>query len=233
MPASLHPVPTPSPDQVRKHLACWREGDSEKIDAALRVTFGAIPQNTDVGAAGVKVAALNSLYATGILGVLKVARHIVSLDIDAALAEPDVNPDLIEKIAIVDFGGNKRRNYSFATKYCSFHRPDLYPIYDSLVAGVLNELLKQGATFDNFAPGERWAADYAIWHRSINRFRTHYSLEEFSIREIDKYLWMLGKERKEGHARRPAFRTRRPRGRLTRACSEGTNWAPQSGWPAG
>ncbi|MFD6754792.1 hypothetical protein [Micromonospora gifhornensis] len=181
---------------MRKYLARWREGDTEKIDAALRVTFGAMPENTDLGVVGVKVAALNSLYATGILGVLQVARHIVSRGIDAALTEPEVRPDLIETIANVEFSGKKRRNYSFATKYCSFHRPDVYPIYDSLVAGVLSKLLKQGETFDTFTPGERWAADYAVWHRSISRFRTHYGLEEFSIREIDKYLWTLGKERK-------------------------------------
>ncbi|MEU8189584.1 hypothetical protein [Micromonospora carbonacea] len=204
MSASLQPVPTPSPEQVREYLARWREGDNEKIDAALRVTFAAMPENTDIGAVGVKVAALNSLYATGMLGVLQVARHIVSQGIDAALAEPEVRPDLIETIANVEFGSKKRRNYSFATKYCSFHRPDVYPIYDSLVAGVLNALLKQGETFDTFAPGERWAADYAVWHRSINRFRIHYGLEEFSIREIDKYLWTLGKERQATPAGQPS-----------------------------
>lgn len=204
MPAIVQPVPMPSPDQVRKYLARWREGDNEKIDSALRTTFGAMPENTDIGAVGVKVAALNSLYATGILGVLQVARHIVSMDIDAALTQPDMKRDVIERIARVTFGGKIRRNYSFATKYCSFHRPDLYPIYDSLVAEVLNKLLKQGETFDDFAPGEHWRDDYAVWDRSISRFRTHYGLEEFSIREIDKYLWTLGKERNAIPAGQPS-----------------------------
>jgi len=63
------------------------------------------------------------------------------------------------------------------------------------VVGVLNALLKQGETFDTFTRGEHWATDYAIWHRSITRFRARYGLEEFSIREVDKYLWMLAKER--------------------------------------
>lgn len=86
-------------------------------------------------------------------------------------------PDLIEKIANVDFGGKRRRNYSFATKYCNFHRPDIYPIYDSLIVGVLSALLRQGERFDTRTPGEHWGTDYAIWHRSISRFRTHYGLE--------------------------------------------------------
>ncbi|MEV4769920.1 hypothetical protein [Micromonospora humida] len=204
MSATAQPVPTPSPDQVRTYLAQWRGGDNEKIDAALRATFEAMPQNTDIGAVGVKVAALNSLYATGMLGVLQVARHIVSLDIDAAIDQPDMKRDVIERIARVSFHGKMRRNYSFATKYCSFHRPDLYPIYDSLVAETLNTLLKQGEAFDDFAPGERWRDDYAVWDRSISRFRAHYGLEDFSIREIDKYLWTLAKERNVMPAGQPS-----------------------------
>jgi hypothetical protein len=200
MSALLPPVPEPSPTQVRTYLDRWREGVNEKIDAALRITFEAMPDNTDVGQVGVKTAALNGLYATNIFGVIQVARHIVSLDIDAALVGDAVDPDLIEKIAKVAIGGKKRRNYSFATKYCSFHRPDLYPIYDSLVAGVLNTLLKQGAAFDTFTPGQHWDTDYAIWHRSISKFRGHYGLDEYSVRDIDKYLWTLAKERQTAHA---------------------------------
>ncbi|WP_433221460.1 hypothetical protein ACQP00_20695 [Dactylosporangium sp. CS-047395] len=192
----LSPVPTPSPDLVRTHLASWHGNANEKIDVALRTVFEAMPNNSDVGQVGVKVAALNGLYSTNIFGVFQVAQHIVSLDIDATLADHAVNSDLIEQIANIEIGGKRRRNFSFATKYCSFHRPDLYPIYDSLVAEVLNTLLKQGETFDSFTPGERWMADYAIWHRSVSRFRRYYGLDEFSIRDIDKYLWTLAKARR-------------------------------------
>jgi hypothetical protein len=44
-------------------------------------------------------------------------------------------------------------------------------------------------------PGAGGRRNYAIWCRSITKFRTHFSLEAFSIREIDKYLWTLAKER--------------------------------------
>lgn len=155
-----------------------------------------MPNNTDIGEVAVKLAALNGIYATNIYAVVRVAEHIVGLGIDARLAEAKVDPNLIEDVARVEITkGKSRRNYSFATKYCAFHRPDLYPIYDSLVAGVLNTLLRQGEAFDTFLPGERWWTDYAVWHRSITKFRTHFGLEEFPIRDIDKYLWMLAKDR--------------------------------------
>lgn len=104
MPALLPPITTPSPDQVQNYLARWREGDTEKVDIALRTAF-------------------------------------------------------------------------------------------------------QGETFDIFQRGEHWWTSYAIWHRSVVEFRAHYGLDEFSIRDIDRYLWMPTKERR---SMRAAVHTVRP-----------------------
>ena len=191
----LLPIPRPSATEVQKYLAQWHTTNNEKLDTALGALFAAMPRNVDVGEVAVKVAALNGLYATNIFAVVQITTHIVSLGIDARLAEDRVDANLVEDIATVTNRGRARRNYSFATKYCAFHRPDLYPIYDSLVGGVLNALLAQGETFDSFIPGERWRTDYAIWYRSITKFRRHYDLSAFSVRDIDKYLWTLAKER--------------------------------------
>src|SRR5712672_760122 len=136
-PVLLPPIPRPSATEVQKHLALWHAGNNEKLDSALRTLFEAMPHNTDVGEVAVKLAALNGLYATNILAVVQVATHIADLGIDARLAEPAIDASLIEEIATVSIKGKVRRNYSFATKYCAFHRPDLYPIYDSVVDRVL------------------------------------------------------------------------------------------------
>jgi hypothetical protein len=193
--ALLPPIPRPSATEVQKHLAQWHAGNNEKLDSALRNLFEAMPHNTDVGEVAVKLAALNGLYSTNILAVVQVATHIAGLCIDARLAEPAIDASLIEEIATVSVKGKIRRNYSFATKYCAFHRPDLYPIYDSLVHNVLNTLLAQGETFDSFVPGVRWRTDYEIWYKSITKFRIHYELDAFSVRDVDKYLWTLAKGR--------------------------------------
>jgi hypothetical protein len=100
-----------------------------------------MPRNVDAGEVSVKVAALNGLYATSIYGIAQMARHIVSLNIDDPLSSGRADPGLVERIARLEQKGKVRRNYSFATKYCSFHRPDVYPIYDSLVVEILNGLL--------------------------------------------------------------------------------------------
>ncbi|GAY13610.1 hypothetical protein [Mycobacterium sp. shizuoka-1] len=201
----MTPVERPSPTEVHKYLSKWRAGDNERLDAALRTLFQTMPHNTDVGEVAVKVAALNGLYGTGIWAVWDLAKHIATLDIDAKLAEPTINANLVAHIAHFEIKRKVRHNYSFATKYCSFHRPDLYPIYDSLVHKMLNTFLQQYEPFDTFVRGEHWRTDpatcagisrnYAVWCRSTKHFRKHYGLEAFSIRDIDKYLWTLAKER--------------------------------------
>lgn len=133
-------IDTPSPDEVRKYLHRWHEQGNEITDAALRKLFDTMPRNVDVGEVSVKVAALNGLYATSIYGIVQMARHIVSLNIDDPLSSGRADLDLVERIARLEQKGKVRRNYSFATKYCSFHRPDVYPIYDSLVVEILQWL---------------------------------------------------------------------------------------------
>lgn len=189
-------IDTPSPDEVRNYLHRWHEQGNESIDAALRKLLDTMPRNVDAGEVSVKVAALNGLYATSIYGIVQMARQIVSLNIDDPLSSGRADPDLVERIARLEQKGKVRRNYSFATKYCSFHRPDVYPIYDSLVVEILDGLLKQGEAFDTFEPGETWNGDYGVYCRSVAGFRQHFGLDEFSIRDIDKYLWMVAKERR-------------------------------------
>lgn len=173
-----------------KYLDRWRDQGNESTDAALR----RLSNNVDAGEVSVKVSALNGLYATSIYGVVQMARHIVGLNIDERLSSGQADSALIEQIAHLTQTGKVRRNYSFARKYCSFHRPDVYPIYDSLVVRVLNGLLKQVEVFDRCERGETWNGDYDVYCRSIAGFRHHFGLEQFSFRDIDKYLWMVAKE---------------------------------------
>ena len=81
--------------------------------------------------------------------------------------------------------------YSFASKYCSHHRPDIYPIYDSYV----HKLLKYFRDRDGFTKfKEADLKTYQSYTDVILAFRKFYGLDSFTVKEIDKYLWQLGKE---------------------------------------
>ena len=127
---------------------------------------------------------------TNILNIWPVAKQIQSLNIDKRLSEGDAT--LVNELAAVDFGNDKHKNfYSFATKYCNFHQPDQFPIYDRYVASLLLHFKKVDHFYAFNASDLR---DYPTYRTIINAFQAHYGLMEFSKRQLDHYLWMAGKE---------------------------------------
>ena len=91
---------------------------------------------------------------------------------------------------IADVKELNRRFYSFATKYCSHHNPEHFPIYDRYVDYVLKYFRKK----DKFAKFHNDdLKDYVKFNEILNKFASHYSLEQYSLKELDRYLWQLGK----------------------------------------
>src|SRR3990172_2016078 len=96
--------------------------------------FGKYPSNQKLRDILIKATALNSLYNTNIYATVKLAKHILNKNIDAKLR--DGSPELVDEIAHVEINGKLRNNYSFASKYCHWHQPEMYPIYDSTAKRV-------------------------------------------------------------------------------------------------
>ena len=63
------------------------------------------------------------------------ALPIYALRPDGSLTAGD--PALVDQIACLTVGGKQRRHYSFATKYCSWHQPRQFPIFNNQVASLL------------------------------------------------------------------------------------------------
>ena len=113
------------------------------------------------------------------------AKHILSLDIDIRLVQGD--PTLVDAIKTVD----GRNHYSFATKYCSHHNPLEFPIYDSYVEKVL----KHFRDVDGFYSFETEdLKQYDKFKQIILAFRAYYGLSKYTLKEIEQYIWQLGKE---------------------------------------
>jgi hypothetical protein len=160
----------------------------ERIVVSL---FKQFPHNTKIEEVLHKVTVLNYFYSTRIRDTFAVAQHIVKLNIDKQLHEGEEG--IVEEIAKVSIGGKERRFYSFATKYCSHHQPDVYPIYDSYVSKVLTYFNKQ-CYFADFTK-KVIREDYPTFMRVIKAFRECYRLETCKLRAIDRYLFLLGREK--------------------------------------
>lgn len=136
-----------------------------------------------------KASTLNDFYSTNIFSIYPVAKHICALDIDARLKAGDVT--LVGDIQYVPIGDTEKNFYSFATKYCSHHNPLDYPIYDSYVDEVLR-YFRNRDSFSDFQDGD--LKDYVKFKGILIDFRAFYGLDKFSLKQIDQYVWQLGKD---------------------------------------
>ncbi len=186
---------TPTLELVK--AACEKfDQDYLIVEQALKELFNQYPGNNDLRHVLLKVVALNSLYSvqifvysTTIPDVEDVARHIYRNAQSIAIPPAVGSPEIVDSMARVTIPKKADRNYfSFATKYCSWHNPESYPIYDSRVDKYLWSLQKQ----DHFAKTEFVHADlwdYPNFLEVMVFFRNFYNLGAFTFKEIDKFLW--------------------------------------------
>lgn len=181
----------PTTDYVRQRIAEF-DGNPKYYGAeqTVELVFRQWPHNTEYSEVLAKVIVLNRLYSTNIFDPYSVAAHIVDQAIDERLGAGDEH--LIESIASVTFSGGKtRRLYSFTTKYCGWHQPDAFQIYDSYVAWMLWEYRK-AKLIGSFKKYEM--DSYSGFVRVVGMLVDQYGLHEFSKKQIDKFLWIEGVE---------------------------------------
>ena len=188
-------IPTPTPEIIKEHLNMWDTSeDAQKYPAqekALNFLFStACPLHDDMTHIILKVSALNDFYSTNIFDTYSVAQRILSIrDFKERVENGDHS--LVNELAQVSIKGKTINFYSFASKYCSHHCPRQFPIYDSYVEKMLLHYNKHS----KFMPFKK--SDLKVYEHflsAIKSFQQTYGLENFSLRDIDIFLWQAGKE---------------------------------------
>ncbi len=181
----------PSRIEVERYVELWQKTPKyQEPEKGLDRLFGVLcPMNEDIEGIILKCASLNNIYNTNIYDIHSMARHILELHIDERLTRTDLT--LVNDIANVEIGGKHRFFYSFATKYCSRHRPLSYAIYDSYVEKVLAEIQSRDH-FSAFTVLD--LRNYSTFMKVVYDFQKCYGLEQCSLKQLDQYLWQLGKK---------------------------------------
>ena len=184
-------LPTPSKEEVDKYLSLWDSLDDyvEQEHALDKLFFGVFKTNDTIENILIKCSVLNDFYSTNIYKVYPIAKHILGLNIDDRLNKHD--PTLVNDIANVTISGKSKYFYSFASKYCSHHDPLNYPIYDSYVEKVLKYFKKKDKLikFNNDD-----LKHYELFKQILLDFQKAYNIEEYNLKDLDRYLWQLGKK---------------------------------------
>ncbi len=184
---------SPSVNEVEKYLSLWNELDNyvNQENALDKLFFLLCRNNTDLSDILIKCSTLNDFYSTNIYDVHSVAKHIFSIPmIDKRLQSGDLS--LVEDIANVKVGKVQvgKCFFSFASKYCSHHQPMKYAIFDKYVEKVLL-FFRRRDQFCEFKNVD--LKRYPMFISIIKQFQEFYGLEQYNLKQIDKYLWQLGK----------------------------------------
>lgn len=186
----------PNVDAV-KDTGKYFDEKNRVFEDALKGLLEHYPNNIKTADVLLKVITINDLYSTQIPlhsdripTVWEVVDHIVDLKIDPAL---DMGlSDLVFNIAKTEIQSKKiHYNYSFATKYCNWHRQDLFPIYDSRVDEYLWYSQNHG-WIDPFKREE--LKIYKRLKETITEFQDKCGLGEFNFKQIDKFLYYEGEK---------------------------------------
>lgn len=184
-------IPRPCKSEVEKYLNRWDSLENYVLQESslYKLFHKTYPNNNDINDILIKASSLNDFYSTNIFSIFPVAKHILELDIDKRLKSGDTT--LVNDIANVTIGGINKHFYSFATKYCSHHNADDFPIYDSFVEKVLLHF-KKIDKFEQFNASD--LKDYSKFKNILISFKNFYNIDKYGLKDIDRYLWQLGKE---------------------------------------
>ena len=226
------PAPGDVAGQIKKYCRLWEKDGHEERDKFLRKLFpGARLSNDgkdntlkDTDKILIQICALDTFYGTGTPSefLIPLAKQILDLESDfkervsrgCPVLVADIAEKVVAKVKAKDGKDKTRRNNSLATKYCSFHNSDKYPIYDSYVGQMLLAFNKEPGhecfygscklrEFTNALASDtasEWVAkNYEKYCGLIKEFRKCYkdNGKKFSVKDIDRYLWQVGKKMKK------------------------------------
>ena len=182
----------PSVKDAEWFINYWKELPSySNQEKALDKLFTEIcKRNDNIEDILIKCSSLNDFYSTNIFDIHAVAQHILSLHIDERLMDGDLS--LVKDIANVKVNEKVHCFYSFATKYCSHHQPKRYAIYDSYVEKVLLSInSRKHKHYANFNRED--LKNYETYMSVIKAFQQKFGLMQYDFKQLDQYLWQLGK----------------------------------------
>lgn len=187
----MNELPKPCKSEVEMYLAKWDSLENYVLQERSldKLFFETYPSNTDIRDILIKASSLNDFYSTNIFSIFSVAKHILELNIDSRLNAGDES--LVDDISKITINGKEKCFYSFASKYCSHHRPKEFPIYDSFVDKVLVYFKKKDKFVDFQTEDLR---NYKKFKNILIAFKKYYKIDEYDLKDIDRYLWQLGKE---------------------------------------
>ncbi len=113
--------------------------------------------------------------------------------------DPNATVDLVNSITELDKSDDKKDSaskyaYSFATKFCNRINPEVFPIYDSYVAGMLI-WYRDKKKFNNFKNNSlgNYKTYIDVYNSLLVQNNVNINVDKVNYRRIDHFLWTYAK----------------------------------------
>ncbi len=116
------------------------------------------------------------------------ATHIISLSIDERLKSAD--PQLIHDVSKLAIKEEDREFIGFASKFCNYHRPDSYPIFNLTLTKIISLNDKSDINSDT----GKYSNDYQLFKESVVKFMVDNELEILNYWELNKFAFVYGED---------------------------------------
>ena len=200
---------------IDKVIKDFDTNEKEKEDV-LRCLFSLYEKNTSLNCVLIKVTVLNSLYSAGLtnnigkkkVDVVKMAEHIAGEKCFDDWLWSDNQDEQLKAYDYISLGIREQSNglydncYAFASKYCNWHRPDVFPIMDSNAKWNLYSFIKNNDIPFKRTPNNwekiKVCYDYKLFWNIFKLFQEYLnndfnSVKKYSVKDIDKFLWQYGR----------------------------------------
>lgn len=165
--------------KIYKKVLSWK-----KIDDLLYNEFKNINSNIDNDEVAFKIILIDKLYNCNLMiDITKLAGSIVAKKIDHDLEKN--NPvNLVKDIANIKIANSRKRvGLVFSSKYCHFHQPNRFPIYDTFARKGLSRIMSY--------PLNRYVWEYGLFKADIDNLTKQLNMK-FTYKQIDVYLYLYG-----------------------------------------
>ncbi len=193
----------------------WKEDELRIPEEAIKdLCTDKYKSQTDINGVIAKISIINQIYSTRVKNIdtYWLAKHITN---NGEKLEKYIFSDnekqRIEAVQIIanskysseDLSDERisqmNDHYSFATKYCSFHNPDKFPIYDGYMCAIVKsnwnnlskKIFKKKGDIENIEFYENFC-------ESMGRLKEIFSKElgeNISAKKFDQFLWLYLKNK--------------------------------------
>lgn len=168
--------------QIRANMLTWHI-----VYDLISHEFERFKKNTDMRELAYKIELVNKLFNCNLrVNKGSVAEELIKIKIDTQINSVDPVV-LVNKIADLLKKKFKRRHLVFASKYCHFHQPKRFPMYDNFARRGLSHLF--GKKF------KEYEKNYGKFKIDLDKILLAIESKfgwQSNYKELDEYLWIYG-----------------------------------------